>query len=751
MNSNIIVSLLFVTLINYNLASSEQKSIESIVNFLKNLDESNWLRGDKNVTLILGNTGVGKSTLATLISNTSSLYSVGSAGEYLYEDKNRISSTSTTKSFTHIPELVRNVTSGVTYYDIPGFEDTRGLEYDLSLTYFLQKILRHGDMVKFVFVIDYGSVKKGGDRINFPKLAQYATTVIKNITKYRDGISMVVTKVDSNAVLQDDGETYKMVDDKTKKQIVTQFLAEVMNEKNNSAVISAQDQEIIDFIQIFLESEEKIGLVRSPNKAGWVQDIPLVRNIIKNLNVVINQNTKYIKKSMKDFGKTIAIESINTINNYFDEILKSLGSDVQKISHEIIHFYAEKEKQTVDIYELHRQLQFGSGNLSRIQPKISRNFFHQIVHTLNTLEISVPSNYLRNISRNIEFIGILGELSDQIPKPDHGIFMELNKAKEYLENSYKWYKFLIDFYDSLITYDVRNKIDNISWKLDVSSGANVKDIGLESLLQSINFNKYSDVETMQVKEYQLKTLKTIWDQMKNGQLIEECTAPNDLTVVGKFIKISDVIKMKCWQTAKYIRIFALNTLFIDANIDKSGNQVVLTFIAPTWRIIGEKVISLNGSNGIEHGLAAANGDQVYIHGRDGKIGENGGSAGHFLGIGRTFFDSNLLKIFANGGNGGDGQNGGNGSDGKDCDEPPYDPNQHGTWHLWGNRGIEYTYTGSNWNNKYIYYDVTMTKNYRASGNGGNGGRAGNGGQAGNVTIIEFLEKPNFQIISYPGK
>lgn len=266
--------------------TSQKTAIASMINIVKNLDEINWLDEDKSVILLLGNTGCGKSTLATLLTNTSTLRSVGSAGEFLLKDGKRISEKSTTKSNTQIPEQVKNLTAGVVYYDFPGFEETRGLEYDLSLTYFIRKLLNYVDSVKFVFVIDHNSVKKEGDRNNFPTLARHATAIIKNITKNSDGIALVVTKVDSNVILQDDG-TYKMVEDDTKKQAIIEFLAEMKNDLSdltNKSAIYAQDRAIIDFIQIFLEEKDKIGLLRQPNEAGLVKDIPLMQNVTNNLN-----------------------------------------------------------------------------------------------------------------------------------------------------------------------------------------------------------------------------------------------------------------------------------------------------------------------------------------------------------------------------------------------------------------------------------------------------------------------------------
>lgn len=395
---------------------------------------------------------------------------------------------------------------------------------------------------------------------------------------------------------------------------------------------------------------------------------------------------------MDDFGDTLSDESMVTIRSIFDEIYETLKNDVQKIGDELLQFYTQKEAQIVDIYEWNRQLLFGHKNMSKIQLTISQDLFHQIVNTLNTLEISVPSNNLQSISRNIQYIDILNKISNYNPTSAPNILHGLNKTKTYLDNSCEWYKFLIDFYLSLTTYDVQNKISNINFTVnvtDVTDGASVKDIGLKSILKSINNSKYGDVEALLVNKYQLKALKMVWDQMKTNNSTAVCDQQK-LTVMQKFVKISDVIEMKCWKTANLITIFALNTLFIDADINKSGSRAQIIFIAPTWRISGEREINLNGVNGRgaqQGAIKAPNGDTIYKDGIRGLNGVNGGVAGHFFGIGKTFFDSNLLIIYANGGKGGDAQNGGDGFNGTDCDDPPLSGSFSDLCSSWEDAGI----------------------------------------------------------------
>lgn len=135
--------------------------------------------------------------------------------------------------------------------------------------------------------------------------------------------------------------------------------------------------------------------------------------------------------------------------------------------------------------------------------------------------------------------------------------------------------------------------------------------------------------------------------------------PNKLVVKGNIIRMSEILNMTCIQTAKYVELFALESVIIDKNFTKSG-QVQLSIIAPKWEIINQTKIVLDGKSVFPlHNIndQAASGIGRY---KDGKPGKPGESSGSFLGIGKEFVNAENLHIHLNGGDGGPGQSGGNG-------------------------------------------------------------------------------------------
>lgn len=734
--------------------SFASNSVASILDFLSNQD-GNWLSTEKNVVILLGNNGVGKSTLATLLTDTTNLVSTSSVetGEFLLDDNHRISSDCTTESKICSPELLKDSINNISYYDFAGFDDTKGVRYELTQTYFIRRILDYAESVKLIFVIDYASMKNVGEHKNFLQMAKYATSLIKNIDKYSDGIALVVTKVDNTDVY-----------DEYKKHSIVKLLEEM--KKDLSETLSEENAKIIKFIDIIARRSSgyeytKIGLFRSPNKAGPVKDIPLMQDIRGNLIKIVDKQMNYINSDINDFGFPLSIDSMNTIHDKYDKTINDLKKNLRKLNNEIQQFYVDREKQSIDIFELKQLMQFGCGNFTRInEPSVSRTFYDQIVYTLQNLGISVSGENLYRILRNIEHVNILSQVSDPnaVSMPD----LKVMKAMDYLNNSLKWYKFLVNLYESLSTYDVQNRLSTLKPsinRLKLKTNAvemNVVDIGLESFLDTINNKTYDEIKQMRINRFKLVALNEMLEQMLNKDVSVICYA-SMLIVTGKFVKISDVKKTKCWSNALDIRVFASNTIFIDESIDKSEKMAQITFIAPTWKVSGEQTINLNGKNATHHEGSAKNGTNTGDKdGKDGENGETGGSAGHFFGIGQRFIDDELLKIHAIGGNGGNGQNGGHGSDGVPNDAPPIDQ-PSSIPQLWDNMGLNYTkikeesYLGYKETEDKYWYDVYMDRNAVLPGKGGHGGAGGFGGQAGSISIVGFLQMPNFNIRNSTGK
>lgn len=125
-----------------------------------------------------------------------------------------------------------------------------------------------------------------------------------------------------------------------------------------------------------------------------------------------------------------------------------------------------------------------------------------------------------------------------------------------------------------------------------------------------------------IKEKLNSTNKAMQSAIEDDDAISICSA-NKLTVKGNNVKISLVLTATCFGKVKFIEVFALNSLYIDADFNSNGQQVQLSLIAPVWIIIGNSKIILNGKDGEEYAsLYAPNGITSFRNGRPGRPGNS---------------------------------------------------------------------------------------------------------------------------------
>lgn len=100
----------------------------------------------KDVTLLLGNTGAGKTTLTQLmVGNVSALEVVKTEKEdvIIVDPENKIGRT--TASRTIVPELVVDKVDYTAIYDCPGFSDNRGPNTDIATNFLLKKVISNNN------------------------------------------------------------------------------------------------------------------------------------------------------------------------------------------------------------------------------------------------------------------------------------------------------------------------------------------------------------------------------------------------------------------------------------------------------------------------------------------------------------------------------------------------------------------------------------------------------------------------------
>lgn len=752
-----------------------------ILKFLKDGEGKMDLGKFQNVTLVLGFTGSGKSTLTQFItSNDDGLMAEENGvdtGEFTITDKNNNVCKDTIESCTIIPTLYVDKETKAGFYDCPGFGDTRSVKHDISVTYFIKKVVDSVDSVKLLLTVNYPSVRQGVDRQNFMLLVKNVVNMVKDVEKFKDGIALVVTKVDNQYRVKK-GQAV-LVPDKSIIANIAKFLegakASLSAKLSHDADPKTQafHSNSIKFIDIILEKNgdvyPKIGLFRRPDAEGKLRETPLLKSGKVQLDKILRQNIRYIPKIAEDFGYTLSADSLNHMHALMLIINEDLAMNFRSLVAPIQEHYRSQERGCQDIDELNKNFTQGYETLLKIKETKTYSspmvLMNEIVNLAQAENIPLSGEMMGNVAHYDNFLNFLNSISGLKTTPLQWL-QGLNDVVENMSSSRNWLDLLVNLKNALSKYEVLNEVRRNQTAADVLRDQIVSyvesgsDKGLSTVLQAFlrlvfkedfdrEYGKIRSINNVSAEEWKL--LKSL----VSFKVLSLCDAqavqsqdyplfnfePPRYMMLGQYIRLSD-IKLpdsingtRCWN--KRINIFALRKVFIDDDFIKRGEKIELVIMAPTWEVIGSPKINLDGDRGLDyHPPKAADGyTSSDRHGSDGQDGGHGGAGGFFWGIGQKCINCQHLTISANGGKGGDGQDGGDGADGMNFFRE-YKGDQDGML-------ITLVYNTKVWDK--LRYGQT-------GGDGGRGGAGGLGGPKGTVQFVMFEDgtKPKISAIQGQG-
>lgn len=263
---------------------------------------------------------------------------------------------------------------------------------------------------------------------------------------------------------------------------------------------------------------------------------------------------------------------------------------------------------------------------------------------------------------------------------------------------------------------------------------------------------------------------------RNYKLTEEGEAA--VTVKGTCLVLSIVLQrlQGLRQQPNKVVLLALDTVFLDCDVDMVGRRLKLAVVAPHWEVVkpatsSPHVIDLSGEPGAPFEGAARAGESAEQEvaaegawlpadaergelaagragrrGHDGEPGRPGGPGGAFLGLGSRINNGCSLTISARGGRGSDGQRGGDGGHGeKGCDvevaeEPKPDAKPSAKSQRLSKTAKRVYATGKAQVLKNFWVFKKTVQRFHGSpagagGPGGHGGCGGPGGRAGTVALL----------------
>lgn len=264
------------------------------------------------------------------------------------------------------------------------------------------------ESVKILMVIDYESVKYGGQRDGFKSLLDDMSGFIKDVPKFSDSISLIVSKVPRylNNFQPSDTQYINGIG-----RVLLRIKEELANSKSTTNVDNLQ--KAITFIDIVTANHfSRIGIFRLPDQAGPFGEIPILHEGKKRIEDLISSELKFTKSNDTDFYIPVHNELKGDIQRLLDEIIsETLTPEISSILEAIRSFYITRMEIVRDISALNTTVSAGVHSLTKITTVELISFVDELLNTVHELEISTVSEKLvNNVAMHIRHAKFLNDL-----------------------------------------------------------------------------------------------------------------------------------------------------------------------------------------------------------------------------------------------------------------------------------------------------------------------------------------------------
>lgn len=708
-----------------------------------------------NAVLVLGNTGSGKTTVTQILAgNLTRLHAVLAPGDRLViiDEDDRIGAPST-KSKTLIPEQVLK-TSSVTnqtefsFYDCPGFADTRGPVEDIAANFFMNKVTTKIKNVKMLFLVTHSSVKTGNDRIDFDSLAKHATTFVKSIKKFRNSFALIVTKVNSFNSRGGYISDQKIIDE------IVDFLKNY-NQTLHSKLASDRKNEKdltmrkIFFVASLLEQNfttgkhSKIWFVRSPD-CGPLSESNTIREAKANITNLYRQLEYASVDPENDFSFTLKEHSTEYVGNLTDAINMEIIIAVDLVTKSLKerHFNTKIQPYIVHhlVSNIYNELQrivdaLNSEHVALESENSSDGFFLQAIRSIwGTFGEILPYKFERYLEWQEQYLSFLARVTQRNKNTfNRGWATPLLNLMDSSIEKRDWYEFLTHLQEYASSFNFQSqslqpaKVSDPSLWLKYIQTRNPLLI-TERIKGIVRKSSEADLDLLHVI-------------MQFSTMDANVTCTNTGTVIqANFFKISSIRNhiRKCSTSTQKLYVYAAHTIFFDEQVTLTDTDAVL--ISPIFKSPGTVVNSFilegrsaepivpsrakDGDNG--QGWSDRNGK----NGMSGRAGLPGSPGGAFFGLVES---ADSVLVVSKGGNGGNAQDGGYGGSATrgdvSCRAPP-DKIEHIT---------ESFPCGIHSCLRPVQISSHSGYDGGNGGNGGDGGTLGFGGKSSQIRTIELTQ------------
>ncbi|OXU22946.1 hypothetical protein TSAR_002418 [Trichomalopsis sarcophagae] len=566
---------------------------------------------------------------------------------------------------TILPILIEDTDHNVTFVDCPAFNDDA--VHDITGTYFIKNIIDSSESLKLVFTINHSAVKNNEEDTNFSLLLNHAIKLVKNLDKFKNSMALIVTNVTEVGNAE-----------------IANIANVLQNRKQNLQNIAAKQ-----FLDNLLITDEggnfsRIGIFKKVKKYSETNK--------NSLKAILHDNLKFSTWNESDFAYTIpSVSNNHIIPDLIEKINENIVLDIKNMGQEIKNHYYKQEKASLDIHNLHTKFVEGNHTFSTtkaagMQCTNTQCLTNKITQNVISLGINNLNHDFSSIAHYEKFLEFIKSVKNDTNTIRPKQWSEgLTNMISYLNDSSKWYQFLVLLEDALSVYDVQkyinaNRSSLVGLKLlfdeekkEGMAENNINDIldTLKNIFEGILgnderfgplFNAFSDAKNVKLSQSKTKFLNLILDTSLKSNVSISCD-DNQGVIKGKYVMLSSISSNGC-ERSKSIEIFALHSIYIDTDIDRTGDEVQLSIIAPRWEVIAFRNKTFT-DDVFGYNSAIVERDSyryIYLSGKVTKTRGNKSSqsnkqtsipkeliAGNFIGLSQSVKNNEYLKIIADGG------------------------------------------------------------------------------------------------------
>jgi len=265
----------------------------------------------KDVIIVLGPSGVGKSTLVQFIGNDTNTL----RAECEWDECSIIDETGTIGddiiSKTFLPNLVFRESKNTPFYDMPGFNDNRNASIEIANSFFIRQILDEAERIKILILARYESFTVSAKQ-DFINLLKNLSELILHPEKLKGAMSIVATISPENT---SHNSTMGKITKFLKEDLLLK-LDEIFSENEQYRTTSKSILE--NLLQTETENywdAKYVSYFLSPNDTGLLSELEQFNLNKKLLEEIVWDRLQFAPKHPEDFGLPLSDSALRLLEN----------------------------------------------------------------------------------------------------------------------------------------------------------------------------------------------------------------------------------------------------------------------------------------------------------------------------------------------------------------------------------------------------------------------------------------------------